>query len=211
MSIVSTELTLLNELAKVTATQREWLSIAEVIQSQIGDDGFLEPYRRMEGELMQCYRFIEKLFEPFLAISKLDQFDSVFVSLSENYQKSYLIDLSKPRHAADRAYEVFLGLLQRKEFKTGYPLLKRTFDRLDYFVDKYVTNDAWLVMSIDSMLRRLSRFLHDIADLRKVDREEAFLVYRSLMISVEHYLELFKWPSSPGRVTSCLNIQKSMA
>lgn len=190
MAVVSNELTILNELAKVVATQHEWLAIADILNQLIRDAEFIEQYQRMGAELAQCYRFIENLFAPFVALTTQEKFEQAFVQLHDDYQKNYLLAASKPRHAADRSYEVCLGLLQRKESKTSYPLLKRTFDRLDYFVDKYVTNDTWLVMSIETVLKRLSRFLNEVADLYKGDREEAFLVYRALMIGIERFISL---------------------
>ncbi len=192
MAIVSTELTILNELAKVCATWCEWLAIADIVELHIRDAEFCAQYRRMLGELESCYRFTENLLAPFIALATQQHFDEAFDPLHGSYQQRYLLEASTPRHAADRAYEVFLGLLQRKEFKTTYPLLKRTFDRLDYFVDKYVTNDAWLVMSIDAILKRLSRFLLEVADLKKMDAEEAFQVYLALMASIARLLDLMK-------------------
>ena len=190
MAVVSNELTILNELAKVAATQCEWQAIAAILNQHIRDTEFVEQYRRMSAELAQCYRFVESILTPFVALATPEQFERAFMQLHDDYQKSYLLEASKPRHAVDRAYEVCLGLLQRKEFKTNYPLLKRTFDRLDYFVDKYVTNDTWLVMSIETVLKRLSRFLYEVADLYKGDREEAFQVYRALMLAIERLLSL---------------------
>lgn len=200
MAIVSTELTLLNELAKVAATQCEWLSIAAVVTKHIRDAGFVAQYRRMSAELETCYRFTEAIFARFVAVATFEQFERAFDRLNDEYQQNYLFEASEPRRAADRAYEIFLGILQRKQFKTTYPLLKRTFDRLDYFVDKYVTNDAWLVMSIDAMLKRMSRFLHEVAELRKVDREEAFLVYRALMLSIERFLGTIRYAGAAASI-----------
>ena len=203
MAIVSNELTILNELAKVVATRCEWLAIGDIVNQHIRDAEFIAQYRRMGAELAQCYDFIENLLAPFVALATPEKFELAFARLHDDYQKSYLIEASKPRHAADRAYEVFLGLSQRKEFKTSYPLLKRTFDRLDYFVDKYVTNDAWLVMGIETMLKRLSRFLYEVADLKKIDREEAFMVYRALMVSIECFLGLsVPSPCGSGEISS---------
>jgi hypothetical protein len=190
MAIASAELTILNELAKITATRCEWLAIAATVTLHIRNPEFSAQYQRLLDALDPCYQFTNDMLSPFTRLSTLRQFENNFANLYDDYQQGYLLAASKPRHAADQAYEIFLGLMQRREFSTTFPLLQRTFDRLDYFVDKYVTNDAWLVMSIDAILKRLSRFLHEVAELKGRDQEESFLIYNTLMQDVAPYLQL---------------------
>ncbi len=195
---MSTELIILSELAKVTAIQSECDAIAAIVDQHIGNAEFVGPFHRMIDEINECFRFVEEKFAPFIALSTQREFDEFFDTLSASYQKSYLSEVSKPRHMADRAFELSIVVMQRKEFKTSYPLLKRTFDRLDYLLDKYVTNDAWLVMSIDSMLRRMSRFLNEVAELKKFDGEESFLTYHTLMLGIGRYLTLLSELKASG-------------
>lgn len=188
MAIASSELTILNELAKITAIHCEWIAIADIVSEHVNNPEFSALYRRMLAALDPCYRFTIDTLSPFAALSTLPSFARGFEELYSDYQKKYLLEASKPRHAADQTHEVFIEIMQRREFSTTYPLLKRTFDRLDYFVDKYVNNDAWLVMSIDTILKRLSRFLNEVAELNVRDQEEAFLIYHALMQNIERYL-----------------------
>ena len=190
MATAGTELTMLNELGKVVATRYEWRALSDLIAQHIRDADFRGQYQRIDAEVSYCYAFTRELFAPFLALADQAAFERDFDRVNGDYQKIHLNETSRARHAADRAFEVFLMLSQRREFKTSYPLLRRTFDRLDYFVDKYVTNDAWLVMSIDVMIRRLSRFLYEVADLKKRDADEAFSVYRGLFDAVERFVAL---------------------
>lgn len=187
---MSTELILLKELAHVTASQSEWLNIASVVNQQIRNEEFSALFNRMVDEFLHGYRFVVETLQPFIELVDADEFATQFATLSSVYQKNYLLQASRPRHHADRAFELYLQLQQRRELKTGYPLLKRTFERLDYMVDKYVTNDAWLVMSVETIMKRLSRFLNEIGDLIRSDADDALLAYRGLMAPTQRYLTL---------------------
>jgi hypothetical protein len=128
------------------------------------------------------------------------EFDQGFDELLLAYQQSYLAEASIPRHYADEAFEHFILIQQSKEFSTGYPLLKHSFDRLDYIIDKFITNDAWLVMSIETVMKRLARWLNDVADIKKADIDDAWWMYRGLMKGIEAYLPLLGYLGKPDDV-----------
>ncbi len=83
-------------------------------------------------------------------------------------------------------------LREYKETQTAYPLLKRTFERLDEFIDKWITNDAWLAMSIENLLKMLHRFLNEVAELKQKDPTDAFTVFRVVMVALRPYYALLE-------------------
>ena len=115
-----------------------------------------------------------------------------FDECHSTYSACYLKEISKPRAYADEAYEEYLLLKGQKECKTSFPLLKRTFLRLDKFVDKWITNDAWLAMSIDNLFKRLQTLLNEIATLKKKDPADAFLIYNAAFHDFHPYLGLIR-------------------
>jgi hypothetical protein len=189
---MSSEMILLKDLAVITATRQEWLDIAASIRRYIATPDFSAGFDAVVETLLRCYSFTDTLLQPFVAIADAGRFAEQFDVLNGEYQQSYLNSLSEARHAADACFEHYLLLSQGKECKTGYPPLKHSFARLDYMVDKYVTNDAWLVMHIDSVIRRLSRFLNEVAELKKVDSDDALALYAGLINSVRVYQVLLR-------------------
>ncbi|MFK4751773.1 hypothetical protein [Oceanobacter antarcticus] len=189
---MNNELTVLKELSTVTVTQAEWLEIGRTITSHLPKPEFLQTFNAMAGEVSKVYGFVIDTLTPFIELNSEPAFVENFDSLMVSYQASYLAEASKPRHYCDEAFEHFVEIQQSKEFSTSYPLLKHTFDRLDYIMDKYIANDAWVVMSIETVMKRLSRWLNAIAELKKVDSEDAFWVYQGLMKSIAEYLQLIR-------------------
>lgn len=181
---------ILKDLAVVTATRQEWQGIAAAINHYMSANDFIVPFNRMVSELEMVFTFLQSRLQPYLALTEQEIFDTQFDPLNQQYQETYLDSVSKPRHAADACYEAYLLLVPMREMKTGYPPVRHVLARLDYMVDKYVTNDAWLVMHIDAAIRRLSKFFNEVAALKKVDSEDAFGIYHSLMERIRLYLGL---------------------
>ncbi|MDP2547101.1 MULTISPECIES: hypothetical protein [unclassified Oceanobacter] len=187
---MNNELTILKELAVVSVTRAEWLEIHRTVAGHVPGSDFSQTFEAMVQDVLKVYDFVGDILSPFVALNSVAAFEAGFDSLMATYQAGYLAEASKPRHYCDDAYEHFIEIQQSKVFNTRYPLLKHTFDRLDYIVDKFIANDAWLVMSIETVMKRLSRWLNGIAELKKSDGEDAFWVYQGLMASICDYLQL---------------------
>jgi hypothetical protein len=85
-----------------------------------------------------------------------------------------------------------MALRNYKETQTAYPLLKRTFTRLDEFIDKWITNDAWLAMSIENLLKMLHNFLNEVAELKQKDPTDAFTIFQAAMVALRPYFALLE-------------------
>jgi hypothetical protein len=202
---MTNEITIFKELAVVTSHRAEWLDIVETVQGHIRRAEFVQTFTAMNTEVLRVYGFVASMLSPFVTLhqqvsSGEVEFDQGFDELLLAYQQSYLAEASIPRHYADEAFEHFILIQQSKEFSTGYPLLKHSFDRLDYIIDKFITNDAWLVMSIETVMKRLARWLNDVADIKKADIDDAWWMYRGLMKGIEPYLPLLGYLGKPDDV-----------
>ncbi|WP_432695694.1 hypothetical protein ACQUQP_14230 [Marinobacterium sp. YM272] len=186
------ELTLIREMTSVCATASEWDGIARTVNTLLRSGDFNQQFNLMVAELNKTYLMLGDTLSPFAELDSEQVFVDRFDALHEQYRGRYLMDVSQPRKFADETYEFYLLLKQTKEIRTNYPLLKRTFMRLDEFIDKWVTNDAWLAMSIDTLLKMLNRFFTEIAEMNKGDSEEAFLVYDALFAELRIYLALLE-------------------
>ncbi|MGD9000806.1 MAG: hypothetical protein PVF75_10350, partial [Granulosicoccaceae bacterium] len=180
------------ELASISMTLTELSSIARLVNSEIRNGEFNTHFNKMVADIAKSYDVVtinlSALAEPDSASSFVDKFDDRHAA----YTACYLTEISKPRSCADDAYEEYLVLKTLKESKTSFPLLKRTFARLDQFVDKWITNDAWLAMSIDNLFKRLQSLLNEIAALKKKDADDAYLVFSSAFNGFSAYLALIK-------------------
>lgn len=184
------ELDIVEELASISVTLTELSSIAKIINGEIKNSEFDKRFNKMVADLAKSYDVVTANLLPLSELDSeatlIDRFDERHAA----YTACYLKEISKPRAYADEAYEEYLVLKTQKESKTGFPLLKRTFERLDKFVDKWVTNDAWLAMSIDNLFKRLQNLLNEIATLKKKDPADAFLIYNAAFHDFTPYLGL---------------------
>lgn len=186
------ELDIVEELASISVTLTELSSIAKIINGEIKNAEFDKRFNKMVTDLAKSYDIVTANLIPLSEFdsetSLIDNFDEYHAA----YTACYLKEISKPRAYADAAYEEYLVLRTQKESKTSFPLLKRTFERLDKFVDKWVTNDAWLAMSIDNLFKRLQTLLNEIATLKKKDPADAFLIYHAAFHDFAPYLGLIR-------------------
>ncbi|TCK08552.1 hypothetical protein [Marinobacterium mangrovicola] len=196
---MGTELTLIREMTSVCATASEWDGIARTVNTLLRSGEFNQQFNQMVAELNKTYLMLDQTLSPFAELDSEQCFTERFDTLFETYRGRYLLDVSQPRKFADETYEIYLLLKQSKEISTNYPLLKRTFIRLDEFIDKWVTNDAWLAMSIDTLLKMLNRFFGEIAEMKRGDSEEAFLVYDAIFAEFRLYLTLLEDKLKPGK------------
>lgn len=186
------ELDIVEELANISVTLTELSSISKIINGEIKNSEFDMRFNKMVDDLAKSYDVVTANLLP---LSEFDSETTLVDSFDEchaAYTACYLKEISKPRAYADEAYEEYLLLKTQKESKTSFPLLKRTFERLDKFVDKWVTNDAWLAMSIDNLFKRLQTLLNEIATLKKKDPADAFLIYNAAFHDFHPYLGLIR-------------------
>lgn len=178
------------ELASASVTLCEISAITKVVNAEIKNESFITPFNTMIVEITKCYEVITTNLTPFCAIDSEQAFVEKFDTLNSAYRDCYLKEISKPRIYSDEAYEQYLVLQSMKECKTSFPLLKRTFTRLDEFVDKWITNDAWLAMGIDNLFKRLPRLFNEISELKQKDTSDAFVIYQSAFDEFKVYLDL---------------------
>ena len=186
------ELDILRELASINATRAELMSISKVVNNEIGQGDFLCRFNRIIDQISKSYDIVTEHLRGFTSLNSEESFVGSFDNCHEAYTACYLKVISKPRHYADDAYEDYLLLKTSKEIQTSYPLLKRTYQRLDQFIDKWITNDAWLAMGIDNLFKRLQTLLNEIADLKKKDPVDAYIVFDSAFRAIESQLSLLE-------------------
>jgi hypothetical protein len=186
------ELDITRELATIGATATEVSAIAKLVNSQIRSSDFSTRFNKILTDIAVSYDVVTLNLTPLAELDSESAFLDGFDDCHAAYAACYLMEISKPRTSADDAYEEYLLLKTLKESKTSFPLLKRTFERLDQFIDKWITNDYWLAMSIDILFKRLQGLLNEIATLKKKDAEDAWLLYQSAFSGFNAYLALIR-------------------
>lgn len=186
------ELDILQELTGVNVALSETTSLARIINGEIRTGEFHTRFNKIIDDIAKCFVVVMDNLQPLYEINTESDLIKHFDRLHSGYSASYLKEISKPRIYCDDAYEGYVLLRLQKEIKTGFPLLKRSFERLDKFIDKWITNDAWLAMAIDNAFKRLQILLNEIAVLKKKDPEDAFLIYASAFHDFSPYLDLIK-------------------
>jgi len=186
------ELNIVRELATVSVTASELAAIENLIKGELNKPAFIEQFDKMAGAIGECYGVTAAKIQPWLEITDETEFCEKFDSAHTDFKATYLSITNQPRVASEQAYIEYMVLREYQETKTAYPLLKRTFERLDEFIDKWITNDAWLAMSIENLLKMLHRFLNEVAELKQKDPTDAFTVFRVVMVALRPYYALLE-------------------
>ena len=213
------ELDSVQELASINVALTELYSLTRIINGEIRAGEFHSRFNKIVDDIAKCFDIVTDNLQPFPEIDSEAALLEKFDTLHTDYSASYLKEISKPRIYSDDAYEGYVLLRLQKEIKTGFPLLKRTFERLDKFIDKWITNDAWLAMAIDNLFKRLQTLFNEIAILKKRDPEEAFLIYHNAFRDFKPYLDLIsqqqtqlraitELPVTPGIQTQAHSLQQ---
>jgi hypothetical protein len=174
---MSLEFKITKELATLNATAAEWQAFAQVINNTLPNQEFRQIFTKMIQALPGIYQLPVDALNPFIQIQTLEGFNKYFDELQNQYQQVFLQLASQPRHFANASHEHYMVLTTMKEIKSTYPILKRTFDNLYQFMDKWVTNDAWIIMGCDVVFKSFNRLLLEISTLKKQDPDEAWLIF----------------------------------
>ncbi|MGR9053760.1 MAG: hypothetical protein ACU84J_14035 [Gammaproteobacteria bacterium] len=186
------ELNIIRELATVCVTASELAAIENLVKGELRKPAFVEQFDKMAGAIGECYRVMAANVLPWLDMTSETEFCEKFDSAHADFKATYLSITNRPRAASDRAYIEYMLLREYKETQTAYPLLKRTFARLDEFIDKWVTNDAWLAMTIENLIKMLHRFLNEVAELKQKDPTDAFAIFQAMMDALRPYYALLE-------------------
>ena len=186
------ELNIVRNMATVCVTVSELAAIENLIKGELKNPAFVEQFDKMAGAIGECYGVIADKVQPWLEITNETEFCEKFDSAHADYKATYLSITNQPRVASEQAYIEYMALRNYKETQTAYPLLKRTFARLDEFIDKWITNDAWLAMSIENLLKMLHRFLNEVAEFKQKDPNDAFTIFQAGMVALRPYYALLE-------------------
>ncbi len=186
------ELNIVRNMATVCVTVSELAAIENLIKGELKNPAFVEQFDKMAGAIGECYGVIADKVQPWLEITNETEFCEKFDSAHADYKATYLSITNQPRVASEQAYIEYMALRNYKETQTAYPLLKRTFARLDEFIDKWITNDAWLAMSIENLLKMLHRFLNEVAEFKQKDPTDAFTIFQAGMVALRPYYALLE-------------------
>ncbi|MDT4288087.1 hypothetical protein RO575_00785 [Methylomonas sp. MO1] len=186
------ELKIVRELATVCVTASELVAIENLIKGELAKPAFIEQFDKMANSIKECYGVSTASLQTWLAMTTETEFCEKFDAAYAHHKATYLSITNRPRVASERAYLDYMLLREFKETQTAYPLLKLTFARLDEFIDKWITNDAWLAMSIENLVKMLYRFLTEVAELKQKDPTDAFTIYQTLMAALRPYCALLE-------------------
>lgn len=184
------ELNSLKDMATVSMTAVELAAIDKIIVTHISNASFVNDYQSLIEDITNTYQVVLDNLQPLLDFHTEQQFSEGYNGPSQAFLDCYLKEISKPRVNAEFTYEKYLQFRKLKEVNTGYPLLKRTFARLHDFIDKWIDNDIWLAMTIDSLFKMTARLLNELNELKARDAEDAFIVYQSGLPGFQVYLEI---------------------
>jgi hypothetical protein len=171
------EFSVTKELASASTTLIELVALTRAIQQQLPRGDFVNQFNHIMGQLYDCYSVIEDNFKPFLAMDNQNAFDAQFDELYAHYSANFLKEASKARPTVEHIYEYYQELKLLKEFKSTFPMLKWAVSRLHDYIDKWIDNDTWFMMTLDRIFKLFNRFLQEISDFKRKDAEDAFSIY----------------------------------
>ena len=186
------ELNIIRELATVCVTASELTAIENLIKGELNKPAIVEQFNKMTDAISVCYAVTAANILPWLEMTNETEFCEKFDAAHADYKATYLSVNNRLRVASDQAYIEYTLLREYKETQTAFPLLKRSFARLDEFIDKWITNDAWLAMTTENLLKMLHRFLNEVADLKQKDPTDAFTIFHATIVALHPYFALIE-------------------
>lgn len=189
---MAVELKIVRELATVCVTAGELNAIETLIKGELTKPAFVEQFDKIGAAIRECYVVTVAVISPWLTMSNETEFCTRFDAAYADFKATYLTITNRPRVSSEQAYLDYMVLREFKETQTAYPLLKLTFARFDEFIDKWITNDAWLAMSIENFVKMLYRFLTEVAELKQKDPTDAFAIYQALMSALRPFAGLLE-------------------
>jgi hypothetical protein len=56
-------------------------------------------------------------------------------------------------------------------------MLKWAVSRLCDYIDKWIDNDTWFMMTLDRIFKMYNRFLIEVGDFKRKDSEDAYCIF----------------------------------
>lgn len=175
----------LKDIATITMTATEVASVLTTLAGSIRKPGFQAELGSLTEDIEASYRVVLENLAPFMGINTQAEFDAQFAQQAASYGERYLMEISRPRELAENTFQKNLQFWKIKETKTSFPLFKLTFQRLREFIDKWIDNDIWLAMTIDSLFKNHHRLLGQVSQLAQQDNEQGFLYFRSSILAMQ--------------------------
>lgn len=197
--LMNIEFVVNKELANICVTATEFSRLTQIINAQIRKEGFSRLFNTMMEKIVDSYDVVVDMLTPFSIVNNEASFAADYEACVLQYKEGYLMAISKARSLQVDAYEDYEHLKCMREAKTSFPLLKRSFERLETLADKWIANDYWLAMSIDTMLKMWPRLLQEISELKQKDPEDAWLIYQAAVADLELYLAVLRKQSQSFR------------
>ena len=186
------ELEITRELATISATLMELVAITNTVNTEMGDNEFTLRFNKIIDDFGNSYDTVIENLLPLAELTSEEAFINRFDAYRDAYSACYLTEISRPRTAGEDAYEDNLLLQNDKTFKTGFPLLKRTFERYKQYYDKWIDNDAWLAMGVDNLFKRMQTLLNELAALKQKDPSDAYIIYHAAFDAFSPYLAMIQ-------------------
>lgn len=171
------EFKVIKETATVCATIIELAAIDTRIRTEITSPDFYDEYDSLLKDILSTYQAFVNILKPLTGCHDQTAFTERFPALAQQYESGYQQSQSVARINAEFTFEKYLQFQKRKELKTRYPPLKATFSRLHDLIDKWIDNDIWLAMSIDTVLKMLNLIVIDIKENHDKDIDDAYSTY----------------------------------
>lgn len=182
------EFNLTKELATISATATELGAIDQLLNQELDAAEFRQAKADLLFDIIDSYRVVITLLQPLVPLLEAPVFATDFAAETARYHEHYQRALSQPRINAENTFQKYLQFRKRPEVKTSYPPLKYSFQRLHDLIDKWIDNDIWLAMCIDSLFKQLNRHLTEVAALNAKDPEWGYLVFQSTVGQLPAFL-----------------------
>lgn len=187
---MSNEFKLLKDIATISATLAELQAVDTLITDEIASEQFLSEYNSLLFDVLNTYRALNIMLNPLLGIQSSEAFHRDFAPAATTFSDNFQSVLSESRINAEHTFQKYLQFRKRRETKTSYPSLRRAFPRLHAFIDKWIDNDIWLALTLDSLLKRLNRMLAELLDTAAKDPEQAYQLFCSFSLALNTYANM---------------------
>lgn len=187
---MASELNAIKDLSTICATGSEVANVVFQLRQTARSASFRQELNDLVIDIADSYGVVFDNFSALSGFNTEQEFAECFAGLAAEYESRYLLEISKPRAFSELTFQKNLQFWKLKESKTRHPLLMGLFARLKAYIDKWIDNDLWLAMTIDSFFKSSFQIIKTTESLLEKDSELGYMYYCSSLRCYKPFLTI---------------------
>jgi hypothetical protein len=160
--------------ATLKVSLNDFVAVVGRLTGAVQEEAVRASLKDMIAEVRKSYETAVDVFTPFFAIDSREKFQADFATRYAEFNNKYLRDKNYIKTSSHIVSNKILEVLQRQKYREGWPILGRSYDRLQRLGAEWIGSDEQLGQSMDTLLKGLDVSLKRITERKQYDPDDAF-------------------------------------